>query len=122
MELNNNKKDFYEIMYIEPYITHRVVQEQRQYQQKVKINKRIIQMYMSETELDHANNEIKEFGIWEPRGTIDDDKNFKKNFKDIIEERQRQIQYIITMDQDSNDVEKEVFQGKRLSIIRIKKL
>ena len=69
MELNNNKKDFYEILYIDPYITERVVDEAREYEQSVKINKRIVQMYMSETELDHANNKIKEIGRWEPNTT-----------------------------------------------------
>jgi hypothetical protein len=122
MELNNNKKDFYEIMYIEPYITERVVDEEREYQQRVKISKRTIQMYMSETELKHANNEIKRYGIFEPYHTIEE----YDKFKDIILEKKSQIQYIITNDdtndEDKKDVEKVVLQGNCLSIIRIKKL
>jgi hypothetical protein len=119
MELNNNKKDFYEIMYIEPYITERVEDGEREYQQRIKINKRIIQMNMSETEFTYANNKIKEFGRWQPSGTIEDD----KIFEDIIEERQTQI--LIKRDEtDENDIELNVYPTKLLglSIIRIKKL
>ena len=121
MELNNNKKDFYEIMYIEPYITERVEDGEREYQQRIKINKRIIQMNMSETEFTYANNKIKEFGRWQPSGTIEDD----KIFEDIIEERQTQI--LIKRDEtdeDKNDIELNVYPTTLLglSIIRIKKL
>ena len=116
MELNNNKKDFYEILYIEPYITERVVDEAREYLQSVKINKRIVQMYMSETELDHANNKIKEIGRWEPNTTYDN----HKIFKDIIYDRD--IQFLITTDDNGNDVALNVFPSKCLSIISIKKL
>ena len=121
MELNNNKKDFYEIMYIEPYITERVEEGAREYQQRIKINKRIIQMNMSETEFTYANNKIKEFGRWQPSGTIED----HKIFEDIIEERQTQI--LIKRDEtdeDKNDIELNVYPTTLLglSIIRIKKL
>jgi hypothetical protein len=122
MELNNNKKkkketDFYEIMYIEPYITERVVGDRREYQVDVKIIKRIVKMNMSETDLDYANDKIKEFGRWDPHRTTN------KAIKDIIDERQTHT-LISREDEtiDGTDVENYVYTSESLSIMSIKKL
>jgi len=116
MELNKKKEDFYEIKYLETRIHTSVRDDELTYTPVSFIEKRTVKMNMTDREIEYANKQIDECGIYCGQSGMKD----QSAIREIIDNRR--VSTLFKLNDNGDYEETHLMPSTGIDIISIKRL